>query len=210
MDVSIPILLSWIAAALGLISFFLKTMIPLRAVAMLADVVYLLYGFHVGAVPTLVLHGLLLPLNGLRLVQMRSLTFKVRSAANGKLSLSMLLPYMKHRRLAAGAVFFNRGDAAQEVFYIISGAVRLVELDRVLGPGELLGEMGIFTDDAKRTGTAVCVGEVEFGSISADKFWELFFQDPAFGSYLVRTIVKRAASNTEWVNHTLESRTGLA
>jgi len=205
MEISLTALLGWLSAALALGSFFVRTMIPLRAVAMVADLIYIVYGIRTGAAPTLVLHVLLLPLNGWRLIQMRNLTFKVRSSAGGRMNLAMLLPYMSHTRFPAGTIIFRKGDDAGAVHYVISGTVQLPEFDKSVLPGELLGEMGVFTEDARRTGSAVCATDVELGTISADKFWELFFQDPAFGAYLVRTIVSRTASNVDWANSTLES-----
>lgn len=191
-------LLGWIAAALVLTSFYLKTMIPLRAVAMCSNVVFIVYGLMVGAHPIVVLHILLLPLNLTRLLQMRNLTQKVRSVARGRMSLSMLLPYMKQVTLSAGSTIFEKGEASDEVYYLISGAVRIVEVDMPVRPGDLLGEMGVFMHDYKRTGSAVCESDVVLGYISAEKFWETFYQDPAFGAYLVRTIVNRAVNNVEW------------
>jgi CRP/FNR family transcriptional regulator, cyclic AMP receptor protein len=198
-------LMGWCAAALVLTSFYLKTMIPLRMVAMVSNAVFIAYGLQVGATPIVVLHALLFPLNAVRLFQMRALTRKVRSSSRGRMSPSMLLPYMTQTRRSAGTEIFRRGDDSTEVYYIISGAVRILEFDKVIRPGDLLGEMGVFTDDYKRTGTAVCETDVELGSISADKFWETFFQDPTFGAYLIRTIVKRSTSNVDWAASTYES-----
>jgi CRP/FNR family cyclic AMP-dependent transcriptional regulator len=190
-------LLGWIAAGLVLTSFYLKTMIPLRAVAMCSNVVFIVYGLMVEAYPIVALHTLLLPLNLTRLLQMRNLTRKVRSVTRGRMSLSMLLPYMKQVTMTAGSTIFEKGESSDVVYYLISGAVRIVEVDGLVRPGDLLGEMGVFMHDHKRTGSAVCESDAVLGYITADKLWEIFYQDPAFGAYLVRTVVNRAVNNME-------------
>ena len=50
-----------------LATFYLKSMIPLRTVAIFSNLGFARYGFLSGAIPIAVLHCLLLPLNLLRL-----------------------------------------------------------------------------------------------------------------------------------------------
>lgn len=197
--------LGWSAAGLVFATFWVKTMIPLRLVAMASNAVFVVYGLMLGAPSIIALHGTLLPLNLWRLHKMRDLTQRVRSASRGPMDLSMLLPYMSQHTKAAGEVFFHKGDLSDHVIYVISGTVRIADLDRHIGPGELLGEMGVFSEDRRRTDTAVAETEVTYGQISAERFWEVFFQDPAFGAYLIRTIVRRANTNVEWATSRYQS-----
>ena len=67
-----------------------------------------------------------------------------------------LLPHMKRRRFKAGEVLFRKGEVADKLIYIASGQLRLAEIDRTVGPGELLGEIGLFSPDKLRTQTLVC------------------------------------------------------
>lgn len=60
-----------------------------------------------GATPILVLHCLLLPLNVLRLYQMRTLIKRVKRASRGNLSMDMMVPYMNVRTVAAGTQLFG-------------------------------------------------------------------------------------------------------
>ena len=78
---------------------------------------------------------------------------------------------------------------------ILAGSVRLVEIGVVLGPGTLVGEVGVFAPDSRRTGTAVCETEVEIGSISDEKVLQLYYQNAAFGFYLFRLVVQRMVEN---------------
>ena len=54
--------------------------------------------------------------------------------------------------------------------------------------------MGLFSSGQKRTDTAVCETDVEIAPVTEDKLWELFYQHPEFGAYLLRLIVHRSIS----------------
>lgn len=181
----------WIAAALVLITFWSTTMARLRAVAILSNLAFIAYGVLLNAPSIVALHGTLLPLNCWRLVRMRSLAALVRRTSRGSMTLSMLVPYMERHRYQAGETLFRRGDPADHVLYVIEGDVRVVEPGVVLGPGALVGEMGLFAADSRRTATVVSNSEALCGRISADRFWEVFLQDPQLGAFVVREIVHR-------------------
>jgi len=185
-------MLGWFAGALVLGTFYLKTMIPLRVVAICSNIAFASYGLLTGAIPILVLHCLLLPLNILRLQQMRGLIKRVKSASHGNLSMDTLVPYMRVRTVPVGTLLFGEGDHADELFLVIRGTVRIVGVGVLIKPGELIGEMGLFVSSQQRTDTAVCETEVELASVSEDRIWELFYQNPEFGAYLLRVIVQRA------------------
>jgi hypothetical protein len=188
-------LIGWGAGALVLTSFYLKTMIPLRTVAIVSNVAFAGYGLMAGALPIVVLHCLLLPLNVLRLVQMRALIRRVKRASRGNLSMDMLVPYMQVRSVPAGSTLFGKGDYAEEVFLILKGRVRIVGAGVIVKPGQLIGEMGLFSPGQKRTDTALCETEVELASVNEDRIWELFYQNPEFGAYLLRIVVQRSTGS---------------
>ena len=72
---------------------------------------------------------------------------------------------------------------------------RVIDVDDPLcdNPGELLGEMALFNKSRERTAGADCATDVQLGTLSVDKFWEVFAQDPAFGAFVLRTVVARNA-----------------
>src|SRR6266545_2522606 len=79
----------WLASALVFTTFFMRTMIPLRLVAIASNVAFMAYavlGLRYGVFgrlyPILVLHASLLPLNVLRLRQLRELVQAVRTASD--------------------------------------------------------------------------------------------------------------------------------
>ena len=60
----------YLASALVLATFCMKTMIPLRCAAISSNIAFIVYGFYGGLYPVLVLHAIFLPLNAWRAIQM--------------------------------------------------------------------------------------------------------------------------------------------
>ena len=183
------------ASLLVFCTFYMKTMIPLRCVAIASNVVFITYGLAGGIYPVLVLHAVLLPLNVHRLRQMLTLIRRVREASRGKMSMEWLIPLMTRRRLKSGDVLFRMGEPANSMYLILEGSLRLEEIGVTLEPGALVGEIGVFAPDNRRTGTAVCVSDVEIGAISDEKVLQLYYQNPAFGFYMFRLVVQRMLEN---------------
>jgi CRP/FNR family transcriptional regulator, cyclic AMP receptor protein len=187
--------IGYLASLLVFCTFYMKTMIPLRCVAIASNFVFMTYGLTGRIYPVFLLHAILLPLNLLRLRQVRTLIRKVREASSGDLSMEWLIPLMTRQKLAAGHVLFRMGDPASSMYLILEGSVRITEIDVVLGPGTLVGEMGVFAPDNRRTGTAVCESDVEVGAITDAKVMQLYYQNPAFGFYMFRLVLKRLLEN---------------
>jgi CRP/FNR family cyclic AMP-dependent transcriptional regulator len=187
--------IGYLASLLVFCTFYMKTMIPLRCVAIASNVVFMTYGLTGRIYPVFLLHAILLPLNLVRLRQVRTLIRRVREASRGDLSLEWLIPLMTRQKLAAGHVLFRKGDPASSMYLILEGSVRITEIDVVLGPGALVGEMGVFAPDNRRTGTAVCESDVEVGAITDEKVLQLYYQNPAFGFSMFRLVLKRMLEN---------------
>jgi CRP-like cAMP-binding protein len=181
----------YIAALLVFSTFYMKTMIPLRTIAIASNVAFMTYAFAARLYPVLLLHAVLLPLNALRLYQMRRVIDRVRRASDGGFSVEGLLPYMTRRASRAQDVLFRQGDEADHLYYIQSGSVRIVELAVTLGPGEVFGEIGAFSPTGTRMATAVCETDSVFLVLSIEVALQLYFQNPEFGLYLVRMVTRR-------------------
>jgi CRP-like cAMP-binding protein len=104
------------------------------------------------------------------------------------------LPYTRPQNFKAGDILMARGDYATAAYYIISGEVELVDMNRTLGKGTLLGEIGLFTPDGRRTRTVRCKTAVQTAVIDYDRFKELYFQNPEFGFRLLQLVVQRLHS----------------
>jgi hypothetical protein len=169
----------------------MKTMIPLRTVAIGSNVAFLTYGLAGHLYPVAILHAILLPLNLVRLRQMRTLIRRVREASRGQMSDEWLLPLMAHQKFPAGHVLFRSGDPASSMYLVLHGSVRLAELGVTVPRGQLLGEIGVFAPDNRRTATAVCESDVEVGAITDEKVLQLYYQNPEFGFSLFRLVIGR-------------------
>ena len=72
-------LFGYVASFLVFGTFYMKQMLPLRLTAIASNVAFVAYAWQNGLPPILLLHGALLPLNLLRLVEMRRQTIKARA-----------------------------------------------------------------------------------------------------------------------------------
>jgi hypothetical protein len=190
-------ILGYLGGMLVFFSFYLKTMMRLRVVAIVSNVVYVCYGLTGQLMPILVLHALLLPLNLWRLIEVKQLIRKVRmSAQTGTPAPQLIVPYLRPVRRNKGEAVFRKGDSADCVYYVFDGSVRLTDKNIVVSQGQMIGIIGIFSDGHLRTDTAVCQSDVELGAISKDTILELFYQSPDFGAFLIRMVAQRAALDT--------------
>jgi hypothetical protein len=61
--------IGYVASALVLTAFGMRSIIPLRAVAICSNLVFIMYGLGLGLTPVWSLHAALLPMNAWRLVE---------------------------------------------------------------------------------------------------------------------------------------------
>jgi CRP/FNR family transcriptional regulator, cyclic AMP receptor protein len=193
----LPELIGVAAAAASLYAAYSRTIIPLRVAAIAANVLAMMYSFSHGTYPTLVLNAALLPLNAWRLHLMVKLIRDTDAATKGDMNVDWLLPYTRPKHFKAGDMIMERGEYATAAFYVVSGEVELVELGETFGQGTLLGEIGLFAPDGKRTMTVRCKTDVQSAMIDYDRFKELYFQNPQFGFRLLHLIVARLQNSHE-------------
>jgi hypothetical protein len=62
-------LCGYVASGLVLAAFSMKDLIPLRLAALAGNLAFMAYGLALGLTPVWLLHALLVPLNGWRLVE---------------------------------------------------------------------------------------------------------------------------------------------
>ncbi len=179
------------AAGLSFTSFVMKSMLPLRIVAMASNVFFIAYGYLESLLPALVLHCLLLPLNARRVWEIVNLTKEIERANQDSPVSEWLLPHMTRRAFKAGEVLFRKGDPADELVYIASGRVKLQEYDLEFGPGELIGEIALFSPDKKRTQTIVSATDGELYFMTDEMIYRLYYKNPKLGFYIIRLIIER-------------------
>jgi CRP/FNR family transcriptional regulator, cyclic AMP receptor protein len=206
MDLHYAELVGIAAAAASLYAAHAKTIIPLRVAAIVANLFAMAYSYLHGTYPTFVLNALLLPLNAWRLHQMLKLIRDISTAIERDMNADWLLRYMRPKRYKANDLMMERGEYATEAFYVVSGEVEIVEINQTCGPGTLLGEIGLFTPNGRRTMTVRCKTDVQAATIAYDQVKELYFQNPQFGFRLLHLIVARLVSNREATGLTLADK----
>lgn len=188
-----------VLALLGGIFFvatlLMRTIVPLRISAIISDVFFVGYAVLAGSVTTFILYILLLPINIIRLHQMVRLIRKAQASADGNLSMDWLKPFMTRRKYGKEQLLFRKGDAANQMMYIVTGKFRVSEIGVELGAGRMVGELGFLAPDNRRTQTVECVEDGEVLAITYDKLLELCFQNPHFGYYFLRLSSERLLEN---------------
>ncbi len=155
-------------------------MVPLRVLGIVSSLFFVAYGALAGAIPTFLMYLLLLPVNSLRLVQMRSLVKKARIAAQGDLSMDWLKPFMHRRHYRKGDILFRKGQPANEMILTVTGKFLVTELGVELPPGRLAGELGFVTPSNRRTQTIECIEDGDVLTVTYDRLLEIYFQNPKF------------------------------
>ncbi|MFT7775391.1 Crp/Fnr family transcriptional regulator [Roseateles sp.] len=183
--------LGLIGAALMLASYLMKSMLPLRVVALTACCFLVAYGALKSALPTLLLYGALVPINIKKTLQIRKLVKAIENARADTPASEWLLPHMHRRSVATGTTLWRKDDVATEMLYLESGTLRLVEYDETLQPGALVGEIGLFAPDRRRTLTLEATSDCVVYSLTAEEMALLYYQNPKLGFHVMRLIVAR-------------------
>jgi hypothetical protein len=176
-------------------TYTMRTMIPLRIFGIITNVALIAYSLPTHAYATAALHAVLLPLNAYRLHQMLQLVRDVKKSVNSDLSMNWLKPFMSERPCKAGDVLFYKDETAEEMFYIVSGRFRLVEMGMELPTGIITGEMGMLSPSNTRTQTLECLEDGMVLSVSYRQVEELYVQNPSFGFYFLRLVSARLFEN---------------
>ena len=195
-----------IAAAFVLVSSFVKTMIPLRWLAIGSNVGFVAYGALHPSYPMLLLHLALLPINFFRLAEMKQLTRRVEAVrVEGEMSGVWLRPYMRSRKMRAGTVLFKKGDRGDRLYLLADGRIELVEIATSLIPGQIFGEIAFFSPDRRRRMTARCAANSTVLSIDESTVRQLYYQNPAFGFKMIELVAARFSADVDRLNAELAS-----
>jgi hypothetical protein len=187
----------FIGAGLMVASYLMHSMLPLRLVALAANIFLVIYAIQGGSWPTVALYVAMIPINLKKVVQIRKLIHAIEHAKSEAPVGEWLLPHMTRREAKAGETLWKKGDVATEMVYVDSGALRLAEHDVKLGVGSLVGEIGLFAPDNRRTGTIVCDTDCTLYTLSADGMAQLYYLNPKLGFHVMRLVVARLMSDAE-------------
>jgi CRP-like cAMP-binding protein len=195
----------YVASALVVTTFCMKTMLPLRVAAIASNVAFIVYAFYDSLYPVLILHLILLPMNVLRMVQMVRLIRRVKAAAKSDPSLDWLRPFMKTARRRAGEILFSLGDHADCLYLILAGEIHLEQIDHVLHAGDFFGEIGLFSAERRRTQTARAMTDIELLWISESELKQVCYQNPGISFYFLRLVTNRLIANASRAGSTSAS-----
>lgn len=194
-NINVANTLALVGALLYVGTLMVRTIIPLRVLAIISMLFFIGYGALAGAVATFLLYLLSLPINIFRLHQMLNLVKKARMSAQGDLSMDWLKPFMTTRKYKTGDVLFRKGDAANEMFYTVTGKFLVKEISIEIPAGRIMGELGFLSKNNRRTQTVECIESGEVLTITYDKLLEIYFQNPEFGYYFLRLSSDRLMQN---------------
>ena len=186
-------------------TLMVRTIVPLRFIAIISNVFFIGYGVLAGAVPTFLLYTLSLPINIFRLRQMLNLVKKARVSAQGDLSMDWLRPFMTPRKYRKGEVLFHKGDPAKEMFLTVTGTFLVTEIGVQIPPGRMMGELGFVDPKNRRTQTVECIENADVLAITYEKLLELYFQNPEFGYYFLRLTTERLMQNISRLEGAIEA-----
>ncbi len=188
-------LIGYAAAACVFVTFYMKTMVPLRIAGIVSNLLFIAYGYDLLAYPVLILHLVLLPLNIIRLRQMLNLIRQIEAATKGDANMNWVKPFSSVQNIRAGEVLFRQGDPALEMFFVVSGRLWVKERRVAIEAGEVFGELGLLDSDQARTASVECMESGQLLRISYDQVKQLYVQDPKFGFYFLHLVSKRLFHN---------------
>jgi hypothetical protein len=187
-----------VAAALVIVSAFVRTMIPLRWLAVGSNVGFIVYGLLQPNHLLVLLHVVLLPVNLWRVRQMVQITRHLSATGADDRQLGIWLrPYMRSRSYRAGATLFTRGSKADRMYFLADGRIDLPDVGRTLEAGQMFGEIAFFAPERWRSSAALCLTPCTVLSIDEDTFRQLVYQNPEFGLEVMHLIAARLCQDIE-------------
>jgi CRP-like cAMP-binding protein len=128
----------------------------------------------------------------MRLSALRQCRFFSQLSGDELLPLAELL---REESYAEGDLVWSFGDVADGIFVVVSGSLEVDapgggDVDRVLGPGSMFGEYGMFADCA-RTATVHCVEDCVLLFMEYPPFLEFLHDFPAATVALLHDTVRR-------------------
>lgn len=136
-------------------------------------------------------------------------------------ALEVLALGMKQRRIAPGSTIFNRSDEGSALFGILAGQVRIViggadgreRVLRMLGPGEMFGEIAVL-DGRGRSADAIAVTRCRLLLLERRSLLALIAAQPAVAIRLIELLCERLRDTTAQLEglmfHTLQERLAAA
>lgn len=188
-------LIGFAAAAMVFLTFCMQTLLPLRLVATGSNILFIAYAGSAGLAPILILHALLLPVNLWGIMRQLRLRRRLQNTLSQHPETSRLIPFMTQQTFSDGTAIFNEGDSADRLYVVVDGEVSVDSFDKLIGKGEIFGEIGLFSAQGQRTATVRAVGPVTVAWINRQMLIKVFQDHPDFALALTKLIVTRVTEN---------------
>jgi CRP-like cAMP-binding protein len=115
-----------------------------------------------------------------------------------------LKPLLHRRQFKAGSVVFQRGDPTEDVYLIVSGQLRISvgSADgrevafRIVGPGEMVGELGVL-DGSHRSADLTALRDSVLLGLGRHTLQNLLAVRPAMASGIIRFLCQRLRETSE-------------
>jgi len=197
MSTSPGAVLGMLGVAFTLASFAVRGMLPLRTLALAGSVCFIAYGLIEWQLPSILLNLVLIPLNATRLWEISRLSREIARATRESPVSQWLLPHMRRRAFSVGEVLFRKGDTADRILYLARGELRLEEIGEPVRAGAVIGEIGLFSPDRKRTQTVSCATDGELYEMTEEMIFRLYYQNPKLGFYFIRVVAARLLKDVQ-------------
>ena len=190
-------IIGYVVSLLVVGTFGMRTMMPLRVAAVASNVSLIAYSIINQLYPVLALQVILLPLNLWRLTEIIQLARRLRGAVSEDNIFKALLPFATIRRVKAGEVIIRKGDSSDALYLVLDGSLRVEESAATIGPGSIVGEIGVLSSSHRRTATVRTLSDCRLGQVSAVDFQRVYYTDPALGLSLIRLVIDRLTRDGE-------------
>ena len=98
---------------------------------------------------------------------------------------------MRRASFKKGEVLFRKGERADRLIYLSRGELKLIEIDQPVHAGDLIGEIGLFSPENKRTQTLVCESDGELYDMTDEMIFQLYYLQPRLGFFFMRMVTGR-------------------
>jgi CRP/FNR family cyclic AMP-dependent transcriptional regulator len=191
----LALLSAGVAALLVVISAFVKTMIPLRWLAVASNAGFIVYGLLHPAPLMVALHAVLLPVNLWRVWQMIGLTRRVAATRRRPADGTVVAPLHAQPPAQGRRSAVCQRRLGRPLYFVASGQVELPEVGGTVQAGQMFGEIAFFAPGHRRSSSARCLTDCTLLSIDETTFRELVYQNPDFGLEVVRLIAGRLSED---------------
>jgi CRP-like cAMP-binding protein len=106
---------------------------------------------------------------------------------------------MKKRSLSAGEFLIRKGEQADRLYYLSNGEIEITDYGKKLGPGAIVGEIGVFASQQKRSATIACITDCSVYELTEGMAKQLYLQDRLFGFWILRLIINRLLENNRYL-----------